>query len=366
MAHLFNHFPREIDMKARKVIRSMSQLQHYVNVTNGKDKLTTTVYGFNKLKPNGNRCEYSTAIIPHFVIDMDKGRANDLLQLEGDEAGQRCTEDALRLVTHLLDEGVRHAAWMSGGGYHIWIMLDKVYDLPTNEMNDLLFSGRALVNKWIGDMDLVTIDPVVSFRPDRHIGIPNTYNTKRELWSIPISKEDLEQGWHHVVEQARNPMGGMKIRGDKGLEIEIVKSDPGNPYLSGMTGYFGKFEAAEISVSSRNISGIPILPCLDAAACTKGDNPPHLSRSYLSMYLLDFFHNFARPRSSSDVSPQDAVAKAHEFIADLEWADYNPKITQEQLVHASNRQYNSPTCPTIFRQGLCVGKCAFYDGKGVE
>ena len=103
MAHLFNHFPREIDMKARKVIRSMSQLQHYVNVTNGKDKLTTTVYGFNKLKPNGNRCEYSTAIIPHFVIDMDKGRANDLLQLEGDEAGQRCTEDALRLVTHLLD-----------------------------------------------------------------------------------------------------------------------------------------------------------------------------------------------------------------------------------------------------------------------
>tara|TARA_Y100001937_G_scaffold23658_1_gene33709 strand:+ start:1749 stop:2810 length:1062 start_codon:yes stop_codon:yes gene_type:complete len=353
-------------MKARKVIRSMSQLQHYVNVTNGKDKLTTTVYGFNKLKPNGNRCEYSTAIIPHFVIDMDKGRANDLLQLEGDKAGQRCTEDALRLVTHLLDESVRHAAWMSGGGYHIWIMLDKVYDLPTNEMNDLLFSGRALVNKWIGDMDLVTIDPVVSFRPDRHIGIPNTYNTKRELWSIPISKEDLELGWHHVVEQAKNPMGGMKIRGDKGLEIEIVKSDPGNPYLSGMTGFFGKFEAAEISVSSRSISGIPILPCLDAAACTKGDNPPHLSRSYLSMYLLDFFHNFARPRSSSDVSPQDAVAKAHEFIADLEWADYNPKITQEQLVHASNRQYCSPTCPTIFRQGLCVGKCAFYDGKGVE
>ncbi len=366
MAHLFNHFPREIDMKARKVIRSIEQLQHYVNVTNGKDKLTTTVYGFKKLKTNGNRCEYSTAIIPHFVVDLDKGRADEILKLTGDAAGQRCTEDAHKLVKHLSENDIRHATWMSGGGYHIWVMLDQVYDLPTNEMNDLLFSGRALINKWIGDMDLVTIDPVVSFRPDRHIGIPNTFNTKRELWSIPVTEEDLAKGWSHVTEEAKNPKGGMKTSGNKGLKIEIVKSDPGNPYLSGMTGYFGKFEAAEISVSSRRLSGIPILPCLDAACCTKGDNPPHLPRSYLSMYLLDYFHNFARPRSSSKTTPQDAVSKAHIFIRDLEWADYNPKITQEQLVHASNRQYQTPSCPTIFRQGLCVGKCAFYDQKGVE
>ena len=70
-------------------------------------------------------------------------------------------------------------------------MLNKVYDVPSEEMGHLLFSGRAMINKWIRDMDLLTIDPVVSFRPDRHIRIPNTYNFKRGLWSIPVSIEEL-------------------------------------------------------------------------------------------------------------------------------------------------------------------------------
>tara|TARA_Y100001963_G_scaffold127391_1_gene180747 strand:- start:189 stop:1289 length:1101 start_codon:yes stop_codon:yes gene_type:complete len=366
MTHLFSHFPREIDMKARKVIRSMNQLQHYVKKTNGRDNLTTTVYGFRELKTKGNRCEYSTAIIPHFVVDLDKGRANEILHMDEEAAGQRCTDDTLILVKYLEEREIRHATWMSGGGYHVWIMLDQVYDLDPKDTHDLLFSGRAMINKWINDMDLVTIDPVVSFRPDRHIRIPNTFNTKRSLWSIPVDQQDLANGWDYISEKAKNPSGGMKARGKNGLKIEIVKSDPGNQYMSGMTGFFGKFEAAEITVNSRNISGIPMLPCLDAACCTKGDNPPHLPRSYLSMYLLDYFHSFARPRSSSKVTPQEAVSKAHAFIRDLEWADYNPKITQEQLVHASNREYMTPTCPTIFRQGLCIGKCPFYDQKGVE
>lgn len=51
----------------------MDGLQNYIKRTNGKQNLTTTVYGFRQLKPKGNRCEYNTAIVPHFVVDLDKG-----------------------------------------------------------------------------------------------------------------------------------------------------------------------------------------------------------------------------------------------------------------------------------------------------
>ena len=109
-----------------------------------------------------------------------------------------------------------------------------------------------------------------------------------------------------------------------------------------------------------------MLPCLDAACCVKGSNPPHRPRSYLMMYLQDYFRDFARPPSDSLVPDREVVAKSHAFIRSLEWADYDPKITQEMLIHGATRRYLTPTCPTIYREGLCVGRCPFYDGKGAN
>ena len=362
MSHLFSDYPREVDMRLRKVIRSMDELQRYVKAMNGKDNLTTTVYGFRELKTNKTRCEYSTAIIPHFVIDLDKGRAYEALGLEDDaEAGKRCTQDTRILVSHLLDNDIRHAVWFSGGGYHVWVMLDEIYKLPQSDLNDLLFSGRAMLNKWIKQYDLITVDPVVSFRPDRHIRIPNTYNFKRELWSIPVSYEDLSEGWRHITTKAQNPSTGMIVNGSKGISIEIVKRDPGNPFSVANTPM--TFEA-DVEIAAANVKGIPMLPCLEAAACVKGRNPSHLPRVYLLMYLLDFFRGFTRPATSSKVKPSEILQKTHSFIADLQWSDYSPQVTRDMIIHGMNKQYLTPSCPKLYGAGLCVGKCPFYDGKG--
>jgi hypothetical protein len=359
MSHLFEHFPREIDMKSRKVVTTMKQLERWVKRANGKADLTTTVYGFRELKPKGNRGEYSTAIVDKFVVDLDKGRAAEL-DIEDSETGQRCTEDTLRLASHLRDMDIRHAVFFSGGGYHVWVMLDKVYELPPNELSNLLFSGRMLINKWVRDMDLITIDPVVSFRPDRHIRIPNTYNYKRKLWSIPCSIADLESGWNHITKKASKSRNGMIVTGTKGLEIEIVEDDG----FSGLSGVFQKFDAEDVSIQGGDVQGLPILPCLEAACCTKGSNPPHQSRAYLMMFLMDYFRKFARPPRESKISNAEVITKSHQFIANLEWADYNPKITQEMLVHGASRYYITPSCPKIYQEGLCLGRCPFWDGKG--
>jgi len=364
MSHLFADFPREVNMRTRKVVHNMVELQRYIDGMNGRDNLTTTVYGFRSLKTKGNRCEYSTAIVPHFVVDLDKGRAEEVLpEATEDEWGVRCAMDTLRLSKHLRDEGIRHAVWYSGGGFHVWVMLSKVHILEHDELANLLFSGRVIINKWVKEMDLVTIDPVVSFRPDRHIRIPNSFNFKRKKWSIPVSISDLEDGWQRITQKAENQSGGMKVCGDRGMEIEIVSHDPN---MTGLSGLFQKFDAAEIGVSAKNLNGIPILPCLHAACCTKGSNPPHKPRSYLMMFLMDYKRDFARPPTDSKVSNGEVIQWTHEVIAGLEWSDYSPKITQQMLVHGASKNYLTPSCARIYSEGLCLGKCPMFDGKGVE
>ena len=108
---------------------------------------------------------------------------------------------------------------------------------------------------------------------------------------------------------AGNPSGGMKTCGNNGLSIDIVEFDENNPHL-GMTKMFQNFDAEDISIKMDNVEGIPMLPCLQAACCDKGSNPPHISRSYLMMYLLDYYRGFARPPSSTKAPIAEIINKA--------------------------------------------------------
>ena len=64
------------------------------------------------------------------------------------------------------------------------------------------------------------------------------------------------------------------------------------------------------------------------------------------------------------ISNKEAVSKAHAFIKSLEWSDYKPSVTHQMLSHGANRYYKTPSCPKLFSEGLCVGRCPYYDGKG--
>lgn len=361
---LFDDYPREIDMRTRKVIHKREQLDHYLKSTNGKANMTTTVYGFRDLKTKGNRCEYNTAIIPHFVMDFDVDQAVRHHNLSAEEAGDKCCKEVKTLSQYLSRKHYQHAIWFTGGGFHVWAKLDKTYVLPPKDLNDLLFSGRIIINKWVKQFNLITLDPVVSFRPDRHIRIPNTYNAKRGIWGIPVTRDDLELGWAHVNETAQNPSPGMHLYEGRGMPVEIVERDSQNLFAGQYDPSSKTFTMEDIEIAATNINNIPMLPCLAQAACEKGSNPPHKPRSYLMMYLMDYFRNFARPGHTSPIPRTDVVAKTHSFIKNLEWADYQPSETNKYLQHGADRYYQTPTCPTIYNEGLCVGKCPYYDGKG--
>ena len=283
MAHIFRHFPREVDMRKRKVVHNMDELQRYVKATNGADDLTTTVYGFRELKGTGKRAEYSTAIVPHFVIDMDYERAKGE-GVSSIEAGDRCLKEAYMLHQHLLSNDLRHAMWFTGGGLHMWINLDRTYTPVGSGLSDLFIAGRRVIEKWVKEWDLTTLDPVVSFRPDRHIRIPNSYNFKRGLWGMPLDTQDLISGWKALISRAKEPHGGMKTYGSEGMTLVIEKRDPNRP-----------FQAEKVEVDMKRVGSMNILPCLASAACVKGSNPPHEARAYLMMYLQDRLRSLHDP-----------------------------------------------------------------------
>jgi hypothetical protein len=351
MAHMFRHFPREVDMRRRKVVHNMEELQAYVEATNGGDNLTTTVYGFRELKPSGHRGEYSTAVIPHFVIDLDYERA--MTNRTAEEAGERTLHEVNMIHQHLLSNDWKHAMFFTGGGVHVWVNLDRTYYPEGSEMSDILVAGRRMIDGWVKEWGLSTLDPVVSFRPDRHIRIPNTFNFKRGVWGMPLTTEDLTGGWNNILKRANKPHGGMKPYGSHGLGMEVTKRDSSQP-----------FGAEPVDLKLEKVGSVSVLPCLADAACQKGSNPPHEARIYLTMYLQDRLRSFARPPTSSNISNASIENQIITFISDLEWSDFDHETTKTQVHHAVNRHYISPSCRTLYERGYCLGKCPMYDGSG--
>jgi len=354
MAHLFRHFPREVDMRKRKVVHSMDELQRYVEATNGADNLTTTVYGFRALKGTGKRAEYTTAVVPHFVMDFDYERAK-VNGRSDSEAGNRCLQEVSMLHHHLLSNDFKHAMWFTGGGVHVWVNLDRTYYPDGRGMSDLMTTGRRLVEGWVKEWSLSTLDPVVSFRPDRHIRIPNTYNFKRGLWGFPLKTQDFDLTWEDILDRALKPQGGMTIYGSKGMTLEIQQRDPDKP-----------FEAQPVDIDMKKVGSINVLPCLAASACDVGGNPPHEARVYLMIFLQDRFRSFARPPRSSQVSNESIVESVCSFINDLQWSDYNEEITRRYVSIGVSNFYMTPSCRTLYEKGYCLGRCPFYDGSGGE
>ncbi len=90
--------------------------------------------------------------------------------------------------------------------FHVWIGLDKAY-IPSggDNLSDIKEAGMKQVSDWIHQLDLYCSDPAVPFDTSGMIRIPNSYNSKRGLWSVPLTTNDLERGLEHIMLKALEP-----------------------------------------------------------------------------------------------------------------------------------------------------------------
>lgn len=361
MAFLTLDFPREVldiqtsgDKGYRRLTPDRASLERYWEGKNGLANAFMTVYGYRATRPpKHHRCDYNTPVIRHFVMDFDckDFRARRAVDMEVP------LEQVRSLHSFLLEEDIRHGVWFSGGGFHVWVMLDKSYMPSTGrEVSRVKEAGRRLIGGWEKELGLTCSDPAVPFDTSGMIRIPNSYNDKKGYWSIPLTTEEVfTLGPMDIMELAIEPREGYCSYGSEGVSLDVLKVEP-TPF---------KRSTPKLDIATASMDGVKVLPCLNAVACQQESNPDHYPRVYLAQYLLHRLRMFHPRSAQSREEREKAVEQVVGFMGSLEWADWEEGKTRGYLRHIAETYDDHPTCATLYAKGYCLGKCQFHDGTGM-
>ena len=355
-------FPREVMELStergrgfRKIVRNDTDLERYWAGKNGVSNAFMTVYGYRgTLPPYNKRVDLMTPIIRHFVMDFDP--KNFRKRNRPDVSLEIALSQTDRLHKFLAEKDITHSVWYSGGGFHIWVGLDKAY-IPGsgNHLSAIKDAGMQKVNDWIRDLDLFCSDPAVPFDTSGMIRIPNSYNAKRGLWSIPLTSVDMEKGLDYIMEMAITPGSGMVSYGNRGVVLDIKETDKKSQIFNP--------NSAPIDLPTVSMDGVTILPCLNSAACRVGSNPSHDARVQLVKYLSKRLRNFNNVERVSGEQIEEHKETIVDYIKSLQWADFDENTTRYQVGTIVGTEYPQ-TCPMLYKKGMCLGKCKYWDKTG--
>ena len=361
--HLHFDFPREVlelstekGKGFRKLVSNTSEFEKYWAGKNGVSNAYMTVYGYRATDaPNHRRVNLQTPVIRHFVLDIDPKnfKARDRPSVDP----KYTLEQTQRLHQYLLKQDIEHGVWYSGGGFHIWVALDKPY-IPSSgaQVSAVKEAGMTLVNDWIHKLDLYCSDPAVPFDTSGLIRIPNSYNAKRGYWSIPLTSEELNNHdiWS-IMELALEPRSGKYTYGEKGAVLDVKKPSEREAIF--------KHSSPIVDIPTMSMDGIKILPCLSASACQVGSNPSHDARVQLVKYLAKRLRNFFPLDKIESGLIEKHTEQIVAFIKTLDWADFDEGVTRYQVSTIMTKDYPQ-TCSMLFKKGHCLGKCRYWDKTG--
>lgn len=337
----------------RKMVNSKDQFEKYWAGKNGVSNAYMTVYGYRATQePHHRRVNLYTPIIRHFVMDFD---AIDFRN-RAPTPPERPWEQALRLHHYLKEQNIRHGVWFSGGGYHIWVALSETYT-PSDgpHLSAIKEAGLQLISDWVKDMDLFCCDPMVPFDTSGLIRIPNSYNAKRGFWSIPLTTEDMEMGYQHIMKEAIKSKSGYTEYGENGIELVVRKVTERAQIFSPQD------KVLDLPVVRMN--GVIVLPCLNQAACQVGGNPSHDARVQLVKYLAKRKRNFMDVERFSKEELEEHAEEIVQYIMGLKWADQDEGVTRYQVSTIVFKDYPQ-TCSMLYKKGMCLGKCRYWDKTG--
>ena len=356
-------FPREVleigfdgQKGFRRVVKNETELEGYWKGKNGSGNVYFTAYGYrSRTPPKNHRVDYNTPIIRHFVCDFDCKNFRD----RGNEVPfDEMHSQVKKLHLYLKSNNKKHFVWFSGGGFHFWIPLSKTHT-PSNGYDIALVkeAGRFLLSEWHRSLNLYCNDPTVAFDTAGMIRIPNSYNSKRGCWSLPLTSDEImECVYEEYIDISQEPRSGFIQHGEEEIKLTIRKKSK----------QFKKRDYTDIDLPELSTDNMLILPCLAQAAMGEG-NPTHKARVHLASYLASRLRWFFPPDTVEDKEKKEHAQKIVKIISEQNWIDFEEDVTTKQ-VHSimfgsgTNGGYLPATCRTLIHDGLCTGRCRYYDG----
>lgn len=196
---LYPSFPRQIAYPHRKTVDSQG-FYSTINRLNGKVRVFASIYNFV-----GDRT------VDRINLDLDK----IFFDFDGDNA----LENARALVSYLIMHDYKAMALYSGGGFHVYVFTDDYIALKNKK------ACLTNVHNWfIRNLNL-EVDKTIVGDIARVATIPNTFNTKRKRFCIPITLDDMDKGIDWIKELAVKQRFNFELCGSKCLSIKGFDSD---------------------------------------------------------------------------------------------------------------------------------------------
>ena len=94
-----------------------------------------------------------------------------------------------------------------------------------------------------------------------------------------------------------------------------------------------------------------------------GSNPSHDARVQLVKYLSQRLRNFNNVERVSGKKIEEHKEIIVDYIKSLQWADFDENTTRYQVGTIVGTEYPQ-TCEMLYKKGMCLGKCKYWDKTG--
>ena len=191
------------------------------------------------------------------------------------------------------------------------------------------------------DVDIQVIGDIA-----RIARLPNGYDITRKRFCIPITIEDIQQGYEFIKEKSKEQCFTYVYYNNGYLDIskfdsKIIPKEEVIPYIE------QQYVDCDIGITKS------FLPCIQYWL----DNPEVVTnriRYYFAVYCRDF-----------GLSPETCNTIARTFwsgIKDSKGAQskYDEFVNEKQINCAYKKQYPHPNCNKVIQEGGCPGKCSKY------
>ena len=335
---LIPSFPRELSVPER--INCLTEKEFYdkVNIYNGiKQRIYFGVYD-----NSGKDKNYTKSNIHVIPFDLDSDNSLDNIK---------------KLVKYCWFNDFRHTVIFSTGGFWIYVKTKNTEGIKNKKFalkNCQMGIARELELTVGMDVDEFDIDGHIIGDIKRVARMPGSYDSKRNLYCIGVSLEDIDKGLEYIKERAKTQSNKLYWYCNGGVNLksfdyipELIRPD---------------FKEYKYVLKSNNNLLDKCIPCVREHILEtplKGHNKFWV---YICIYLKERWA-MSSEQIKSLVKPYLLKHKRTDGQGEN---DFEHFIIYDDLPNSVIRSgYYMLECDKLFEMGFCKGKCEFYNKQGI-